>query len=163
MIPHRVMESQTSLPGTSWSAGGYRCMVPAMSGLLRWARPCVVALLTLVLVLGINGFGGAIHSVHHLPAPATAHAHDAESHGHGAQDHNHGQPSPAPGGASDPSCPVAAAALHLAAAEVAALPALDAWPAEAELAASRRQDAPRQASREPGSGRAPPSVRSTAS
>jgi len=53
-----------------------------------------------------------------------------------------------------------AAALHLAAAEVAALPALDPSPAERELAVSMPQDAPRQISREPGTGRAPPSVRS---
>src|SRR5438067_2174947 len=45
MIPHPVMESQTTLDGTSLSVARYRCMVPAMSGLLRSARPCVVALL----------------------------------------------------------------------------------------------------------------------
>lgn len=124
-------------------------MVPAMSGLLRSARPSVVALLALALVLGINGFVGAIHSVHHLPAPA-------ESHAHGAHD----QSDSAPAGSPDKGCPVAAAALHLAATEVAALPALDPSRAEAELAAPRPLDAPRRASREPGSGRAPPSLRS---
>jgi hypothetical protein len=127
-----------------------------MSGLLRSARPCVVALLTAALVLGINGFVGAIHSVHHLPAPVQTHA-------HGAHDGGHGQPDPAPADAPNESCPVAAAALHLAATEVAALPALDPSPAEAEMVAPRPQDAPRQASREPGSGRAPPSLRSLAS
>ena len=95
MIPHGIMESQTRLPGTSLNAGGYKCMVPAMSGLLRSARPCVVVLLTLALVLGINGFVGAIHSVHHLPAPV-------ETHAHGAHDHGPGKPDPAP----DPSCPL---------------------------------------------------------
>ncbi len=128
-------------------------MVPAMAGLLRSARPCVVALLTLALVLGINGFVGAIHSVHHLPAPV-------ETHSHGAHDQGHDQPDPAPAGAPDEGCPVAAAALHLAATEVAALPALDPSPAEAELVAPRQPDKPRPAWREPGSGRAPPSPRS---
>jgi hypothetical protein len=128
-----------------------------MAGVLRSAQPCVVALLALALVLGINGFEGAIHSVHHLPAPV-------ESHGHGAHDQGHvpghDQPDPAPAGAPDESCPMAAAALHLAATEVAALPALDPSPDEAELVAPRPQDAPRLAWREPGSGRAPPSLRS---
>src|SRR5438552_2806550 len=79
MIPHPVMESQTTLDGTSLSVARYRCMVPAMSGLLRSARPCVVALLAAALVVGINGFEGAIHSVHHSlvpgvwPALAAAH------------------------------------------------------------------------------------------
>jgi hypothetical protein len=131
-------------------------MVPAMSGLLRSARPCVVALLTLALVLGINGFVGAIHSVHHLPAPVETHSHESRGHGHGEQ-------APAPAGAPDESCPMAAAALHLAATEVAALPALDPSPAEAELVAPRQKDKPRLAWRQPGSGRAPPSLHSLAS
>jgi len=110
-----------------------------MSGLLRSARLVVLGT-CLALVLAISGVEGAIHSTHHLPAQA--HAHDE------------------PGGAPDPSCPVATAALHLAGTEVAALPALAPSPAEAELVASRSLDAPRQTSREPGSGRAPPSFRS---
>jgi hypothetical protein len=131
-------------------------MVTAVSGLLRSVRPCVVALLTTALVLGVNGFVGAIHSVHHLPAPV-------ETHAHGVHDNGHGQPDPAPAGAPDESCPVAAAALHLAATQVAALPALDPSPAEAELVAPRQQDKPRLAWRGPGSGRAPPSLHSLAS
>jgi hypothetical protein len=131
-----------------------------MSGLLRSVRPCVVALLTTALVLGINGFVGAIHSVHHLPAPVETHAHDAHDQGHNG---GHGQPDPAPAGSPDKGCPVAAAALHLAATEVAAPPALDPSRAEAELVAPRQQDKPRQAWRQPGSGRAPPSLRSLAS
>ena len=131
-------------------------MVPAMSGLLRSARPCVAALLTTALVLGINGFVGAIHSVHHLPAPVETHASGAQDQGH---DRGHGQPDSAPADAPDESCPVAAAALHLAATEVAALPALDPSPAEAELVAPRQPDKPRPAWSEPGSGRAPPSLR----
>ena len=118
-------------------------MVPAMSGLLRPARPCVVALLTLAFVLGINGFVGAIHSVHHLPAPVETRSHDAHGHGHGEQ-------APVPAGTPDETCPVAAAALHLAATAVAALPALDPSPAEAELVAPRQPDKPRPAWSEPG-------------
>jgi hypothetical protein len=128
-----------------------------MSGLLRSARPCVAALLALALVLGINGLVGAIHSVHHLPAPVETHSHGVHGQGH---DGGHGQPDPAPAGSADQSCPVAAAALHLAATEVAALPALDPSPAEAELVAPRQQDKPRLAWRQPGTGRAPPSLRS---
>jgi hypothetical protein len=115
-------------------------MVPAMSALLRSARLVVLGSSCLALVLGISGVEGSIHSIHHLPAQA--HAHDE------------------PGGAPDESCPMAAAALHLAATEVAALPALDPSPAESELVAPRSQNAPRIAWREPGSGRAPPLVRS---
>jgi len=128
-----------------------------MSGLLRSARPSIVALLATSLVLGVNGFVGAIHSVHHLPTPLESHVHAAHDRGHDA---GRGQRDPAPAGSPDTGCPVAAAALHLAAAEVAALPALDPSPAERELAVSMPQDAPRQISREPGTGRAPPSVRS---
>ena len=126
-------------------------MVPAMAGLLRSVRPFIVALLTFSLVLGINGFVGAIHSVHHLPAPVETNAHD------------HDRSDPVPAGAPDQTCPVAAAALHLAATEVAALPALGPSPAEAELVAPREQNKPCLAWRQPGSGRAPPSLRSLAS
>jgi len=128
-------------------------MVPAMSGLLRSARPCVAALLTLALVLGINGFVGAIHSVHHLPA-------SVETHSHGAHGHGRGEQAPAPAGMPDETCPVAAAALHLAAAEAETLPGLDPSPIDAELVAPGAQHAPRVAWREAGSGRAPPSLRS---
>ena len=124
-----------------------------MSGLLRSARPCVAALLTLAFVLGINGFVGAIHSVHHLPAPVETRSHDAHGHGRGEQ-------APAPAGTPDGTCPVAAAALHLAATEVEALPGLNPSPIDAELVAPGAQDAPRVAWRETGSGRAPPSLRS---
>jgi hypothetical protein len=152
MIPHGVMESQTRLPGTSLSAVGYRCMVPAMSGLLRFARPCFVALLTAALMLGANGLVGAIHSVHHLPAPAANRSLDARGHGHGEQ-------VPAPAGAPDQTCPIAAAALHLAASGVEAPAVLDPLPIDAELVAPGAQDALRAAWREPGSGRAPPFLR----
>jgi hypothetical protein len=113
----------------------------------------VVALLALTLLLGINGFVGAIHSVHHLPAPV-------ETHPHGVPDHGQGQQDPPPAAAPDETCPVAAAALHLAASEVAALPRLNPAPAEAAMVAARPQDALRLSWREPGSGRAPPSLRS---
>lgn len=127
-------------------------MVPAMSGLLRSARPCVAALLTLALVLGINGLVGAIHSVHHLPAPM-----ETRSHG------EHGDQAPAPAGTPHETCPVAAAALHLAATEVETLPGLDLLPIDAELVAPGAQDALRGAWREAGSGRAPPFLRSLTS
>lgn len=124
-----------------------------MSGLLRSARPCVVALLTTALVLGINGFVGAIHSVHHLPALTETHSHDADGRGHGGQ-------APAPAGTPDETCPVAATALHLAATEVEALPGLDPSPVDAQLVPPGAQDAPRPAWREPAHGRAPPSFHS---
>jgi hypothetical protein len=124
-------------------------MVLAMSGLLRWARPCVVGLLTLALVVGINGFVGAIHSVHHLSAPVTASAHDAESHGHDGGDAT-------PAGGPQAPCPLAAAALHLAATAVEALPGLELAQAGARLVALGPQDEPRAAWTEPARGRAPP-------
>ena len=69
-------------------------MVPAMSGLLRSVRPFVACLLTTALVLGVNGFVGAIHSAHHMPAPVEAHEHDAH-------DQGHGRPDPAPASTPD--------------------------------------------------------------
>lgn len=119
-------------------------MVPAMSGLLRSARPCVVALLTLALVLGINGFVGAIHSVHHLPAQSQAH------------DEQGGAPADTP----DETCPVAAAASHIAATAVEPPPVLGPVSVSARLGTPGLEDALRRASREPGSGRAPPAPRS---
>lgn len=129
-------------------------MVPAMSGLFRSARPCVAALLTLALVLGINGFVGAIHSVHHLPALALSHDHHAAGQGR-----EHGERG-APAGSPDETCPVAAAALQLAGAAVETPPALGPSPARATLVTLGRQNKPRAAWREPARGRAPPSLRS---
>jgi hypothetical protein len=125
-------------------------MVAAMSGLPRAAQRSLVALLTLAFVLGVNGLVGAIHSVHHLPAPAKALAHDAHGHGHDEQD-------PTPTGAPQDTCPVAAAALHLAGTAVEAPPAFDPSPAEATLVALGSQDSPHATWREPARGRAPPS------
>jgi hypothetical protein len=125
-----------------------------MSGLLRSARPSIAALLTLALVLGINGFVGAIHSVHHLPA--LAESHDRHAVEPGQEDGERG----APVGAPDETCPVAAAALQLAGAAVGTPPALDPSPARATLVTLGRQDKPRAAWREPARGRAPPSLRS---
>ena len=144
------MESQTDRAGTTLSAAGFRCMVAAMSGLPRSARCSLVGLLALVLVLGVNGFVGAIHSAHHLPAPAKALAHHAHGHGDNEQ-------APTPAGGPQESCPVAAAALHLAGTAVEALPALQLSPAEAGLVALGPQDSPRAAWKEPARGRAPPS------
>jgi len=132
-------------------------MAPGMSGLLRSVRPAVVALLTTALVLGINGFVGAIHSVHHLPASVESHAQGAHDQGHNEGDR---LPDRAPGGSPDQGCPVAAAALHLAATGVATPPAAAPSKVEPELVAPRPKDALRLAARQPGSGRAPPSLRS---
>jgi hypothetical protein len=143
------MESQTALDGTCFGVVGYRCMVPAMSGLLRSTRACGAALLALALVVGINGLEGAIHSTHHLPAPVAVHAHDLTGSGHDEQGE-----APAPETAEP--CPVAAAASHVAAAAVEPPPTLAPVPAALELVALGAPDAPRVAWRKPGSGRAPP-------
>lgn len=147
------MESQTTLDGTSLSVARYRCMVPAMSGLLRSARPCVVALLAAALVVGINGFEGAIHSVHHSLVPVESHGHDV-GHGHDSEGRQ------APAGATDEGCPVAAAALHLAATTTEAPPVLGALSPVADLVTLGTPDGPRIIWREPAHGRAPPSFRS---
>ncbi len=142
--------------GTSLSAAGYSCMVPAMSGLLRSARPSLVALLATALVMGVNGFEGAVHSVHHLPAHVEAHAHDYTGHGH----HEQGEP---PVRETAEACYVAAAASHAAATSVEPPAALALAPAALELVALGAPGAPRISGREPGSGRAPPSLRSVSS
>ena len=138
------MVSQRAVHGTSLGAGGYRCMVPAMAGLLRSARPFILGASCLALVLGINGLEGAIHSVHHLPAQA--HAHDEQG----------GAPADTP----EQTCPVAAAASHIAATAIEPPPVLGPASALARLGTPGHEGAPRLASREPGSGRAPPSLRS---
>ena len=126
-------------------------MVPAMSGLLRSARRSVVALLATALVIGVNGFEGAIHSVHHLPAPAQAHAHDYTGHEHDGQGDSSAPETEEP-------CSLAAAASHDSSTTVEspAVPAMA--PTAVELVAQGALDPPRTAWREPGSGRAPPSV-----
>lgn len=121
-------------------------MVPAMLGLFRSARPLVVTLLAVALVLGINGLEGAIHSAHHLPAPVGTHGHDPQ------------RGAPVPG--TEEPCAVAAAASHIAATAVEEPPALVPVPAVVELDALGAPNAPRIAWREPGSGRAPPLVHS---
>ena len=153
------MESQTGLDGTSLSVAGYRCMVPAMSGLLRSARPGLVALLAVALVFGFNGLEGAIHSVHHLPAAVERYDHDGLGHehdGHGHDGAGHG----APAGPPDETCPVAAAALHLTATAAEAPPVLDALSPVALLVTLGTPDGPRIVWREPAHSRAPPSLRS---
>lgn len=122
-------------------------MVAPMSGLLRLARPSALALLALTLALGINGLEGAIHSVHHLSAPATAHPHETDS----EEDERSGAP--------EEPCQVAAAASHMAAIAAEALPVIGPSTAEVELVPLRQQDAPRAAQRAPAHDRAPPSPR----
>ena len=119
-------------------------MIAAMSALLRAARPCFVALLVATLVVGINGFLGAVHSVHHLPAPESAHAHEADGH--------ESEQAPAP----DETCHVAVAAAHSVAIETETLLLVEAAPAEATLEPARAPDAPRLTWKEPSSGRSPP-------
>jgi hypothetical protein len=122
-----------------------------MSGLFRSARPFVVALLAATLVLGVYGLEGAIHSVHHLPAPAQAHAHDYAGHGHDEQ-------GDAPNSGTEEPCVIAAAASDASATAVEPPAVLAAAPAVLDLVAIGALDPPRTAWREPGSGRAPPSV-----
>ena len=119
-------------------------MVPAMSDLLRSARLFVLGTSCLALVLGINGLEGAIHSVHHLPEQA--HAHDERG--------------GAPANTLDETCPIAGAASHFAATAVEPPPVLGPVSALARLGTPGLEGAPRIAWREPGSGRAPPSLRS---
>lgn len=116
----------------------------AMSALLRGARPCFVALLAVTLVVGINGFLGAVHSVHHLPETELAHPHEADAH----------EKDPAP--TSEETCQVAVAAAHSVAIETEALPLIGASTAEAGRAPAGTPDAPRLPWREPSPGRAPP-------
>src|SRR5262245_7605276 len=112
----RQGESNDRVRGTSLSVAGYRCMVPAMSRLIRMCRASAAALLAAALVIGVNGFEGAIHSVHHLPAPVGAHEHDVTSDGHDVQ-----QDSPVsgtPASSTDVPCSVAAAASQASATSV---------------------------------------------
>jgi hypothetical protein len=115
-----------------------------------------VALLATALVIGVNGFEGAIHSVHHLPAPVQAPAHDYTGHGHDEQGD-----SPLP--ATEEPCSLAAGASHgsATAAESPVVPAME--PTALELVAQGAPDPPRTAWRKPGSGRAPPSLRRVSS
>ena len=119
-------------------------MVAAMSDLVRRARPGIVTLLALTLVLGINGLEGAIHSVHHLSVPETVHAHGTDGH----EDEQKSTP--------EEPCQVAAAASHTAAVVLEALPVIGPSTAAVELVPLGSQDWPDLARREPVRGRAPP-------
>jgi hypothetical protein len=132
-----------------------------MSRLIPWARASVAVLLAAALVIGVNGFEGAIHSVHHLPAAVDAHAHDVTSDGHGEQPGSPVSGTPASG--KEVPCSIAAAASQASATSVDA-PATPAPVATAlGLVALGAPDPVRTAWREPGSGRAPPSIRSASS
>ena len=132
-----------------------------MSRLIRMCRASAAALLAAALVFGVNGFEGAIHSVHHLPAPVDAHAHAVTSDGHDKQP---GSPvSGTPASRTEAPCSVAAAASQASATSVEP-PATPAPVATAlGLVTLRAPDPVRTAWREPGSGRAPPSIRSASS
>jgi hypothetical protein len=112
--------------------------------LVQRARPGLVSLLALTLVFGINGLEGAIHSVHHLPVPETAHPPETDGH---ENEQN---------GAPEEPCQVAAAAAHTAAVAVEALPVIGPSTAEAQLVPLRSKDRPDLEWREPARGRAPP-------
>jgi len=141
-------------------------MVPAMSRLIRMWRASAAALLAAALVIGVNGLEGAIHSVHHLPAPVDAHAHHVTSHGHDEQHDSPVSGTPAsgtPASGKEVPCSVAAAASQASATSVEP-PATPAPVATAlGLVALGAPDPVRTAWREPGSGRAPPSIRSASS
>ncbi len=138
-------EAETVLSVVDWG-----CMVAAMSSLFRSARPGVVTLLALALLLGINSFEGAIHSVHHLSPIGVAHTAEADSHESGENE--------APAGAPEESCQVAAAASHLAAIVVEALPVIGPSTAESPMVVLGRQDSPRLTLGKPAHERAPPSL-----
>jgi len=127
-------------------------MVAAMSSLLRPARPGVVTLLALALLLGMNGLDGAVHSVHHLSSSWMAHVAAAESH--------EDEQNEVPVGATEESCHVAAAASHLAAIEVEALSIMGPSTAVSPLVVGGPQDTSRLAQGKPAHERAPPSLRS---
>ena len=127
-------------------------MVAAMSPLFRLARPGALTLLALALLLGMNGLEGAIHSVHHLSSVAMIHGAEADSHADGQSE--------APTGATGESCQVAAAASHLAAIVVEALPVIGQSTAESPLVVLGLQDSPRLMQGKPAHERAPPAPRS---
>jgi hypothetical protein len=142
-----------------------------MSRLLRMCRVSAAALLAAALVIGVNGFEGAIHSVHHLPAPVDAHAHNVTSDGHDEQQGSPVSGTPAsgtpasgtPASGTEVPCSIAAAASQASATTVEP-PVTPAPVATAlGLVALGALDPVRTAWREPGSGRAPPSIRSASS
>jgi len=127
-------------------------MVAAMSSLLRSARPGVVTLLALAILLGMNGLDGAVHSVHHLSSIWMAHVAEAEGH--------EDEQNEVPVGATEESCLVAAAASHLAAIEVETLSVIGPSTAESPMVVRGPQDTSRLTQGEPAHERAPPSLRS---
>ena len=137
-----------------------------MSRLIRMCRASAAALLAAALVIGVNGFEGAIHSVHHLPVPVDAHAHAVTSDDHDEQPGSPVSGTPASGtpvSGKEIPCSIAAAASQASATSVEP-PATPAPVATAlGLVALGAPDPVRTAWREPGSGRAPPSIRSASS
>jgi hypothetical protein len=130
-----------------------------MSRLIRLCRASAAALLAAALVIGVNGFEGAIHSVHHLPAAVDAL--DVTSHGHDEQQNS--PVSGTPASKTEVPCSIATAASQASATSVEP-PATPAPVATAlGLVALGAPDPVRTAWREPGSERAPPSIRSASS
>jgi len=125
-------------------------MLIAMRGAVRWIQPSLVTLLTASLMLGVYGFDGAIHSVHHLLASDALHQQgvDDSEDDHGAAD-------------ADPkqACHVAAAASHAADTVLDMLPAVSPASMDARLLLLATRAEPRLVWRDPHRGRAPPSSR----
>ena len=121
-----------------------------MSGAVRWIRPSLVTLMTVSLVLGVYGFDGAIHSVHHLVASDALHQQDVDD-----SEGDHGTS----GGDPEQACHVAAAASHAAATLVDVLPVVGPASMDARLLLLAMRDVPRSAWTDSHRGRAPPSSR----
>jgi len=121
-----------------------------MSGAVRWIRPSLVTLMTVSLVLGVYGFDGAIHSVHHLVASDALHQQDVDD-----SEGDHGTP----GADSEQACHVATAASHAAATLVDVLPVVGPASMDARLLLLAMRDVPRSAWTDSHRDRAPPSSR----
>jgi len=121
-----------------------------MSGMVRWIRASLLTLMTVCLVLGVYGFDGAIHSVHHLLASDAPHPREVND----SKD-DHGAPEADP----EQACHVAAAASHAAATVMDVLPVVGPVPMDAQLLRLATHAVPRFAWTDPHRGRAPPSFR----
>ncbi len=125
-------------------------MVTAMRGAVRRMQPFLVTLLTASLMLGIYGFDGAIHSVHHLLASEALHQQDVDD-----SEDDHG----APGADPKQACHVSAAASHAADTVVDMLPVVSPASMDARLLLPATLAVPRLVWTDPHRGRAPPSSR----
>src|SRR5215471_13313763 len=150
MIPHALGRSQSALPRTPFEHGVLGCMVAAMLGAVRWIQPSIVAMMTMSLMVGLYGFDGAIHSVHHLLASDALRQQDV-----GDSEDDHGTS----GADAEQACHVAAAASHAAAALVDVPPVVGPASMDARLLLFATRAVPRFGWTDPHRGRAPPSSR----